>query len=172
MFISQTVVEQEIANSLFLHHGAILVNGKVDGISIGIEVNEMRSGSDRMYGYWKTGTGKYQVRVGTAFYGDIRSVGYKQLKDGQFSYDKIAGRMMEMRGEVQRNNDAAKLRRKREIDNYQLLEELGLSKWSGPLSVNDKTGQMSFKIHRLSEAHARQFMALSISLGLVTPEKK
>jgi len=167
-----STIEQKIADQLFLRHDMVLSNGYVDGVNVGLEfVETMTSG----YGYFNRYSGKIQVRVGPRFSNHVRSVGFRQKKDGTHSYDKIADKLFSMRDTVKRHNDfrILKAQTRDANDNAQarILKRLGVSKWNSNLTVNFDHGNMLFKMGSLNEEQGEKFMALGIELGLIKTEK-
>jgi len=161
----------KIGHTLKTRHNMELYGDNVDGVSVGIEIEETWTGSGFMN---SRRTGKYRVRVGT-LYGSVRPVGFRELKGGGFSYDKIADKLVDMRAASVAAQERAKKKQMKMADNETIREgictKLNVYKHHQCLSVAYQSGfdqgALSFKVTDVSPDHAEKFMALAIELGII-----
>ena len=165
-------IEQKIADILLTKHGKVLKNGKVDDIPIGLDfVEEIAGGRTNTWHY--RGNGKVQIRVGSSWSNDQQSVGFRQLKSGGHSYEKIADKLAEMadyQARINARKDAEKSTRNENLAFVETLEaEHNLYGHSSGLDVSFNNGAMTFKTRTITQDQGRAFVELAIQLGIVKP---
>ena len=165
-------IEQKIADLLYTNHGKVLENGKVDGIDIGLEfVEEISGGRGNIW--HNRSNGKVQIRVGGSWRNDQQSVGFRQLKNGGHSYNKIAAKMAEMADYQARINERKDAEKNARNDNQAFVDALeaqhDLYSHSSGLDVSFNNGALSFKANRITQDQGRALVELAIQLGIVKP---
>ncbi len=169
--------EYQIAEIIFEKYGCLLSNGKIDGLSVGLEFIEEYSGgrSQRWRSPHSTKkNGKVQIRIGkdTHWLTGEPSVGYRQKNDGTFNYEKIANRMMEMRHYALRVQN----KRNKESDNFKsnrkLISKLNKTHnvFSCGLGTNDR-GDLYFKVDRLTEEQGEKLVETALEMGLLSSKE-
>ena len=160
-------IRNKIAAALLERHGMMLDGNKVDGVDVGVKLNDETTGSNWNSRY----NGKVRVQIGGNAYNVVDQKGYPQKKDGSHSYDKIADELARMKEVVESHRKArdeanAKHDRAEQFIKEQ-AEAFGVNWYSLPLEANHRTGSLNLKLTGLTEEQADAFLQLADELGLI-----
>jgi len=164
MSLSNGEIEQNIVNALFQLHNLKLVNDEVEGVAIGVDINNIWSG----IGFYSRKTPRKIVKVG--YWIDKRNVNYRQKQDGTFSYDKIANKIAEMYHNKVEETKLNQIRKQRanlsEKRTKCIKQNIGLSEYSSIVKPSNFDPTVTVKLSGLSSQQAEALLKAAIEIGI------
>lgn len=165
-------IEQKIADTLFLRHGLVLLNGSVEDEYVPIEyVDEVRGGKDNWYRYRnRRANGITRVYIGHCGAKKM----FRQRRDGTMRYDDIADELARRYHSHKEMIVANKRRQVREQKSQELKEQIGaeyglkVESWRStcPIKVNSFNQKLEVKFGGLNEFQVRRFLDLAQEMGI------